>query len=108
MSPKPWAKYKSNEPISYLSGATGDGSVDFIPDYLMEVSDPDFDLNTAKEWFTLEDTNGDGHVSAKELIEIALKVGMPRSEAENTVAGYYMSADRNGDEQLSWEGERHC
>ncbi|XP_045202119.1 uncharacterized protein LOC123555585 [Mercenaria mercenaria] len=81
----------------------GDGSVDFIPDYLMEVSSPDFDLNTAKEWFDLEDTNGDGYVSRDELIAIAVKVGMPREEAERTAVGYYMSADQNGDNKLSWE-----
>ncbi|XP_060565816.1 uncharacterized protein LOC132724874 isoform X2 [Ruditapes philippinarum] len=81
----------------------GDGSVDFIPDYLMEVSSPDFDLNTAKEWFDLEDTNGDGFVSRDELIAIAMKVGMPRKEAERTAVGYYMSADKNGDNKLSWE-----
>ena len=52
----------------------GDGSVDFIPDYLMEVSSPDFDLATAKEWFALEDTNADGFVSRDELVNIATKV----------------------------------
>lgn len=81
----------------------GDGSVDFIPDYLLEVSSPDFDLNTAREWFELEDTNGDGYVSRDELIDIALKVGMSQEEAEQTAIGYYMSADRNGDGKLSWE-----
>ncbi|WAR28001.1 CALM-like protein, partial [Mya arenaria] len=49
----------------------GDGSVDFIPDYLMEVSSPDFDVAIAKEWFSLEDTNGDGYVTREELINIA-------------------------------------
>ncbi|KAH3805664.1 hypothetical protein DPMN_133970 [Dreissena polymorpha] len=81
----------------------GDGSVDFIPDYLMEVSSPDFDVKSAKEWFNLEDTNGDGFVSREELVDIATKVGMPKKEAERTVSGYYMSADRNGDDKLSWE-----
>lgn len=81
----------------------GDGSVDFIPDYLIEVSSPDFDINTAKEWFELEDTNGDGYVSRDELIDIALKVGMSQQEAEQTAIGYYMSADKNGDGKLSWE-----
>lgn len=71
----------------------------------MEVSSPDFDLNTAKEWFGLEDTNGDGYVSRDELIAIAVKVGMPREEAERTAIGYYMSADQNGDGKLSWEGK---
>lgn len=82
----------------------GDGSVDFIPDYLIEVSSPDFDINTAREWFELEDTNGDGYVSRDELIDIALKVGMSQQEAEQTAIGYYMSADKNGDAKLSWEG----
>ncbi|KAL4219968.1 hypothetical protein ACF0H5_020379 [Mactra antiquata] len=81
----------------------GDGSVDFIPDYLMEVSSPNFDLNTAREWFDLEDTNGDGFVSRDELISIATRVGMPPEEAERTAMGYYMSADQNNDGQLSWE-----
>ncbi|WAR28004.1 CALL3-like protein [Mya arenaria] len=80
----------------------GDGSVDFIPDYLMEVSSPDFDVATAKEWFSLEDTNGDGYVTRDELINIATKVGMPPEEARQTVNGFYMAADANGDGKLSW------
>jgi len=81
----------------------GDGSVDFIPDYLMEVSSPNFDMNTANEWFNLEDTDGDGYVSRDELINIAIRVGMPQEEAERTAMGYYMSADQDGDGRLSWE-----
>jgi len=81
----------------------GDGSVDFIPDYLMEVSSPDYDLKTAQEWFELEDTNGDNEVSARELMAIAVKVGMTKEEAKKAVLGYYMSADTNGDGKLSWE-----
>lgn len=71
----------------------------------MEVSSPNFDLNTAKEWFNLEDTNGDGYVSRDELINIAIRVGMPPEEAKRTAMGYYMSADQDGDGQLSWEGK---
>jgi Ca2+-binding EF-hand superfamily protein len=71
----------------------------------MEVSSPDLDLITAKEWFDLEDTNGDGFVSRDELIAIAMKVGMPREEAERTAVGYHMSADKNVDNKLSWEGK---
>ena len=85
----------------------GDGSVDFIPDYLMEVSSPDFDLNTAKEWFELEDTDGDGFVSKEELLTIAEKVGMSKEEAEQSVLGYYMSVDRNNDSKLSWKGNTY-
>lgn len=81
----------------------GDGSVDFVPDYLLEVSSPDYAKNTAREWFELEDTNGDGLVSRDELIKIAVNVGMPREEAEQTAVGYYMSADRNGDGKLTWK-----
>lgn len=83
----------------------GDGSVDFIPDYLMEVSSPDYGINTAREWFDLEDTNGDGFVTRDELIKIATNVGMSREEAEQTAIGYYMSADQNGDGKLSWKGK---
>ncbi|KAK3585616.1 hypothetical protein CHS0354_004527 [Potamilus streckersoni] len=81
----------------------GDGSVDFIPDYLLEISAPDYDTATAMEWFQLEDLNNDGFVSKDELIKIAMNVGMPRQEAEQTAMGYYMSADQNGDSRLSWE-----
>lgn len=81
----------------------GDGFVDFIPDYLMEVSSPDYDQNAAKEWFELEDTDSDGYVSRDELVGIAMKIGMPLEEAERTAASYYMSADRNKDGRLSWE-----
>lgn len=71
----------------------------------MEVSSPDFDIKTAREWFQLEDTNGDGYVSKDELLTIAEKVGMTKQEAEQSVLGYYMSVDRNKDNRLSWQGE---
>ena len=87
-----------------MLGVAGDGSVDFIPDYLMEISDPDYDVKAAQEWFHLEDTNGDGEITTRELLNIARKVGMSEAEAEQTVLGYYMSADKNGDGKLSWEG----
>ena len=90
--------------LSKLCRFAGDGSVDFIPDYLMEVSSPDYGTNTAREWFDLEDTNGDGFVTRDELIKIATNVGMSREEAEQTAIGYYMSADQNGDGKLSWKG----
>ena len=79
--------------------------MDFIPDYLMEVSSPNYGTMAAREWFDLEDTNGDGFVSRDELIKIATNVGMPKEEAEQTAVGYYMSADQNGDGKLSWEGK---
>ena len=71
----------------------------------MEVSSPDYGTNAAREWFDLEDTNGDGYVSRDELIKIATNVGMSQEEAEQTAIGYYMSADQNGDGKLSWEGK---
>ncbi|KAL5004723.1 hypothetical protein ScPMuIL_018179 [Solemya velum] len=80
----------------------GNGVIDFIPDYIMEVSSPDYSQRTAKEWFNLEDVNQDGYVSKDELLKIALNVGMNMEEAEQTVLGYYMRADENGDGKLEW------
>lgn len=70
----------------------------------MEVSSPDYSQRTAKEWFNLEDVNQDGYVSKDELLKIALNVGMNMEEAEQTVLGYYMRADENGDGKLEWNG----
>ncbi|KAJ8310427.1 hypothetical protein KUTeg_012292 [Tegillarca granosa] len=80
----------------------GNGEVDFIPDYLMEVSSPHYSTTVAREWFDLEDTNHDGYVSRDELIKIAENIGMSREEAEQTADGYYMIVD-DGDQKLDWK-----
>lgn len=81
-----------------------DGTVDFIPDYLSEISAPNYSVTMAKEWFELEDTNNDGYVSRDELVKIALNIGMSAREAIQTADGYYMIADANGDQKLNWKG----
>ena len=58
----------------------------------------------AKEWFQLEDTNHDGYVSRDELVNIAQNIGMSHQEALQTAQGYYMIADTNRDNSLSWKG----
>jgi Ca2+-binding EF-hand superfamily protein len=90
---------------SFMRFVAGDGSVNFIPDYLMEVSEPDYSTQTAREWFSLEDSNNDGFVSQDELIKIAVNIGMSMEEARQTAVGYYMSADMDGDNQLNWSGK---
>lgn len=87
-----------------LSPTTGNGVIDFIPDYLTEVMSPTYGLSKAKEWFQLEDSNRDGYVSRDELIQIALNVGFPPEEAEDAVDMFYMSGDVNGDRKLNWKG----
>ncbi|XP_052105427.1 calmodulin-like [Mytilus californianus] len=80
----------------------GDGDVDFIPDYLSEISAPNYSASMAKEWFELEDSNHDGYVSRDELVNIAQNIGMSPREALETAEGYYMIADVNGDHRLTW------
>lgn len=66
---------------------------------------PDYTIEGATEWFDLEDSNHDGVVSRAELLRIAQNVGLGEEEAAQTVDGYYMDADMNGDNVLDWEGE---
>ena len=86
---------------------TGDGEVDFIPDYISEVMSPEYSLSKAREWFKLEDTNKDGYVSEAELVTIAMNIGMTKDDAEKTASEYYMSADTNGDRLLDWDGKEN-
>lgn len=83
--------------------SNGDGDVDFIPDYLAEISSPNYSVSMAQEWFNLEDTNHDGFVSLKELVNIAENIGMSPGEALETAQGYYMIADVDGDQRLNWK-----
>ncbi|XP_012946600.2 probable calcium-binding protein CML23 [Aplysia californica] len=43
--------------------ADGNGMIDFIPEYVEDLTTPDFTLEAANEWFQLQDTNDDGYVS---------------------------------------------
>lgn len=83
--------------------SNGDGDVDFIPDYISEISAPNYSVSMAKEWFQLEDTNHDGYVSRDELVNIAQNIGMSPQEALQTAQGYYMIADTNRDSRLNWK-----
>ncbi|ESO98601.1 hypothetical protein LOTGIDRAFT_174135 [Lottia gigantea] len=84
----------------------GNGVIELIPEYILDITTPDYTLGGAKEWFNLEDSNGDGKVSRQELETIAQNVGMSRQEAEFTVDTYYMTMDRDGDDSLSWNEYR--
>lgn len=87
--------------ISFL----GDSVIDFIPEYVLDISSPDMSPEAAREWFMLEDRNGDSYVAKSELLTIAENLGMSPDQAEDSVSSYYMSADANKDEQLSFQGE---
>lgn len=90
--------------LYYTYFILGDGDVDFIPDYVSEISAPNYSVSMAKEWFQLEDTNHDRYVSRDELVNIAQNIGMSPQEALQTAQGYYMIADMNGDNRLNWKG----
>ncbi|XP_064615477.1 uncharacterized protein LOC135479532 [Liolophura sinensis] len=81
----------------------GDGVLEFVPEYIVHMSLPDYTIEGATEWFDLEDSNHDGVVSRAELLRIAQNVGLGEEEAAQTVDGYYMDADMNGDNVLDWE-----
>ncbi|XP_025078730.1 calmodulin-like protein 7 isoform X2 [Pomacea canaliculata] len=81
----------------------GDSVIDFIPEYVLDISSPDMSPEAAREWFMLEDRNGDSYVAKSELLTIAENLGMSPDQAEDSVSSYYMSADANKDEQLSFQ-----
>lgn len=93
--------------LIYLSDfpLAGDSVIDFIPEYVLDISSPDMSPEAAREWFMLEDRNGDSYVAKSELLTIAENLGMSPDQAEDSVSSYYMSADANKDEQLSFQGE---
>ncbi|KAL8573719.1 hypothetical protein ACOMHN_018994 [Nucella lapillus] len=81
----------------------GNGVVDFIPEYALDIATPDMTPEAAREWFSLEDRNHDGYVSRQELTTIAQLLGMSPQQAEAGVSSYYMSVDTDGDDRLSYD-----
>ncbi|XP_041347789.1 calmodulin-like protein 7 [Gigantopelta aegis] len=81
----------------------GNGVIEFVPEYIRNIVVPDNSEETAREWFALDDTNGDGYVTRDELLAITNHVGTPADRGELKVASYYMSNDKNGDDKLSWD-----
>ncbi|XP_046560803.1 calmodulin-like protein 7 [Haliotis rubra] len=81
----------------------GDGIIDFVPEYVKNVITPDYSEENAKEWFNLDNTNGDDFVTRDELMTIARHIGTPEEQADAQVSGYYLSNDKNGDDKLDWD-----
>lgn len=54
-----------------------------------------------KASFDEYDINGDGNVTAKELVAIFKKLGVPMDKAE--IVEMIKEADINGDKMLNWE-----
>nr|UTK45794.1 calmodulin-like protein [Crepidula fornicata] len=81
----------------------GDGVINFIPEYVMDIATPDMTPEAAREWFDLEDTNRDGYVTRAELMTIAQQLGMTSQQADASVSSYYMSVDRDGDDRLDFD-----
>ncbi|XP_076435649.1 neo-calmodulin-like [Babylonia areolata] len=84
----------------------GNGIIEFVPEYIMDILSPDLTSDSAEEWFQLEDTDDDGFVSREELMSIAQRLGMSDEQAEESVASYYMSVDEDGDDRLSFDEYR--
>ncbi|XP_046374553.1 calmodulin-like protein 7 [Haliotis rufescens] len=81
----------------------GDGVIDFVPEYVKNVITPDYSVENAREWFNLDNTNGDEFVTRDELMSIARHIGTPEEQAAAQVSGYYLSNDKNGDDKLDWD-----
>lgn len=58
-------------------------------------------LKELKASFDEYDINGDGNVTAKELVTIFKKLGVPMDKEE--INQMIKEADLNGDKMLSWE-----
>ncbi|BFZ06566.1 hypothetical protein BsWGS_09605 [Bradybaena similaris] len=81
----------------------GNGAIDFVPEYVHDMSASDYSMSAALEWFHLHDTNDDGFVTESELMNASEALGMTPEQALETVQGYYMAADVNGDGKLSFD-----
>ncbi|XP_076453699.1 uncharacterized protein LOC143288914 [Babylonia areolata] len=81
----------------------GNGQIDFIPEYVLDIATPDMTAEAAEEWFSLEDRDHDGFVSRQELQTIAQLLGMSPQQAKIGVSSYYMSVDKDGDDRLSFD-----
>lgn len=81
----------------------GNGVIEFIPEYILDIATPDMTQEAAVEWFSLEDSDGDGYVTRRELMNIAQQLGMSPEQADASVSSYYMAMDTNGDDRLSFD-----
>uniref|UniRef100_A0A0B7A2F0 EF-hand domain-containing protein n=1 Tax=Arion vulgaris TaxID=1028688 RepID=A0A0B7A2F0_9EUPU len=100
---KPNVKDDAVESFIRRRDMNGNQAIDFVPEYVHDMSAPDYTIEGAKEWFHLQDTNDDGFVNEKELIAVAEAVGTSPLEAADTVQGYYMVADLDKDGKLSFD-----
>ncbi|KAK7480565.1 hypothetical protein BaRGS_00028141, partial [Batillaria attramentaria] len=85
----------------------GNRIIEFIPEYILDIATPDMTAEAAAEWFALEDSDGDGFVTRRELLRIAQQLGMSPDQADGSVSSYYMAMDTNGDDRLSFDGQYH-
>uniref|UniRef100_A0A2C9JF49 EF-hand domain-containing protein n=1 Tax=Biomphalaria glabrata TaxID=6526 RepID=A0A2C9JF49_BIOGL len=83
--------------------SNGNGALDFVPEYVQDMSVPDNTPEGATEWFRLHDTNDDGFVTQSELENVAIAIGMSPEDAAATVQGYYMSSDLDKDGKLTFD-----
>lgn len=81
----------------------GDGIIDFVPEFVKLFITTDHSIENAMEWFNLDDTDGDGYVTGRELMVITTHLGTPEDQARDQVQGYYLSNDKNGDGKLDWD-----
>ena len=84
---------------------SGNGAIELIPEYILDIATPDMTPEAAAEWFALEDSDADGYVTRSELMRIAQQLGMTPEQADDSVSSYYMSVDTDGDDKLSFDGE---
>uniref|UniRef100_A0A0B7B732 EF-hand domain-containing protein n=1 Tax=Arion vulgaris TaxID=1028688 RepID=A0A0B7B732_9EUPU len=102
-------RFKSNvndqrvEAFIHRRDTNGNGAIDFVPEYVHDMTVSDYTMGGATEWFHLQDTNDDGFVSENELMNTTQALGVSPEEALNAVQGYYMAADLDKDEKLSFD-----
>lgn len=77
------------------------GMIDFIPEYILAVSQPEVNSMKAREWFTLEDANNDNIITKDDIEKIGLRMGMSNEEIRDSMS-YYALGDENGDGKITW------
>ena len=83
---------------------SGNGVIEFIPEYVTNMVTRDMSQEAAVEMFELDDTDHNGRISRDELLGIARRLGVPEQEATDQIERYYMSLDSDNNGSLEFNG----
>ncbi|XP_059142072.1 uncharacterized protein LOC131929742 [Physella acuta] len=81
----------------------GNGVIDFVPEYVHEMTASESTLDSAKEEFQFLDSNDDGLVTEKEIVRMSEALDQSPEEALQTAQLRYMPADVDKDGKLSFD-----